>query len=110
MVSIGYLLRLEDAVNANITPIQRDGRQVQRGIRGIMVFIQKPGNLVWKHRQNSVLAELVQVPLFQPARARAGPAASGALGHRGALAATRKVSQSIRSVEGRACWSAHVSH
>ena len=46
MVNIGYLLRLEDAVNANITPIQRDGRQAQRGKRCIMVFVQKPGNLV----------------------------------------------------------------
>ena len=63
MVNIGYLLRLEDAVNANITPIQRDGRQAQRGIRCIMVFVQKPGNLVWKHRQNRVLAELTSISM-----------------------------------------------
>ena len=63
MVNIGYLLRLEDAVNANITPIQRDGRQAQRGIRCIMVFVQKPGNLVRKHRQNRVLAELTSISM-----------------------------------------------
>jgi hypothetical protein len=63
MVNIGYLLRLEDAVNANITPIQRDGRQAQRSIRCIMVFVQKPGNLVRKHRQNRIPAELTSISM-----------------------------------------------
>ena len=63
MVNIGYLLRLEDAVNADITPVQRDGRQAQRGVRCIMVFVQKPCNLVWKHRQNRILAELTSISM-----------------------------------------------
>ena len=62
-VNIRYLLRLEDAVNANITPIKRDRRQAQRGVRCIMVFVQKPGNLVRKHRQNRVLAELTSISM-----------------------------------------------
>ena len=36
-----YLLLLQDAMNTNITQVQRDGRQAQRGVRCIMVFLQK---------------------------------------------------------------------
>ena len=36
-----YLLLLQDAMNTNITQVQRDGRQAQRGVRCIMVFVQK---------------------------------------------------------------------
>ncbi len=58
-----YLLWLEDAVSADITPVQRDRRQAQRGIRGIMVFVQKPINLIRKNSQNSVSKWMVtQVP------------------------------------------------
>ena len=57
MVNIGYLLRLEDAVNANITPIQRDGRQAQRGKRCIMVSeltsISMQYHLIISHLNNA---------------------------------------------------------
>ncbi len=43
-----YLLQLQDTMHANITPVQRDGRQAQRGVRCIMVFVQKTCNPVWK--------------------------------------------------------------
>ena len=58
-----YLLQLQDAMSANITPVQRDGRQAQRGVRCIMVFVQKTCNLVWKHRQNSILAKLTSISM-----------------------------------------------
>ena len=32
ILTLFYPLRLEDAVNANVTPVQRDGRQAQRCI------------------------------------------------------------------------------
>ncbi len=60
---IRYLLRLENAMNANITPVQRDRRQTRRGIRWIMVFVQKPSDLIWKNSQNSVSAELTSIAM-----------------------------------------------
>ncbi len=36
--NILYLMRLEDAVNANVTLVQRDGKQAQRDVLCIMVF------------------------------------------------------------------------
>ena len=59
--NILYLLRLEDAVNANITLVQRDGRQAQRYVLCIMVLVHKSCNLVRKHRQNSILAEFTSI-------------------------------------------------
>ena len=53
ILNLFYQLRLEDAVNANITPVQRDGRQAQRSVQ-CMVFVQKTCNFVWKHRHNCV--------------------------------------------------------
>jgi hypothetical protein len=60
-----YLLQLQDAtgMNADITPVQKDGRQAQRGVQCIMVFVQKTCNLVWKHRQNRILAVLTSISM-----------------------------------------------
>ena len=51
----------EDAVNANITPVQRERKQAQfvaaqRGIR-----CQKLSNLIWKNRQRSVFAKFTSI-------------------------------------------------
>ncbi len=58
ILNLFYLLLLEDAVNANITPVQRDGRQAQRRVRCIMVFVQKTCNFVRKHRHKPWLSFL----------------------------------------------------
>ena len=44
-----YLWWLENSVNVYITPVQRNGRQGQSGVRCMMVFVQKTGNFIWKH-------------------------------------------------------------
>jgi hypothetical protein len=60
---IRYLLRLEDAMNANTTPVPRDRRQNRRSIREIMVFVQIPSNLIQKNSQNSVSAEFTSITM-----------------------------------------------
>ena len=58
-----YLIWSEDAVNTDTTPVQRDRRQAQRGVRCIMVFIQKTSNFIWKHRKHGVLAHLSSIAM-----------------------------------------------
>ena len=58
-----YLIWSEDAVNTDTTPVQRDRRQAQRGVRCIMVFIQKTSNFIWKHRKHCIFAHLSSIAM-----------------------------------------------
>ena len=58
-----YLFWSEDAVNTDITPVQWDSRQAQRGVRCIMVFIQKTSNFIWKHRKYCILAHFASIAM-----------------------------------------------
>ena len=56
-----YLLRSEDAVNTDITPVQGNSREAKRGVRCVMVFIQKTSNFIRKRRKNCILAHLTSI-------------------------------------------------
>ncbi len=58
-----HLIWSEDAVNTDTTPVQRDRRQAQRGVRCIMVFIQKTSNFIRKHRKHCILAQLFSITM-----------------------------------------------
>jgi hypothetical protein len=58
-----HLFLSEDAVNTETTPVQRDRRQAQRGVRCIMVFIQKTSNFIRKHRTLCILAHLSSIAI-----------------------------------------------
>ena len=58
-----HLIWSEDAVNTDTTPVQRDRRQAQRGVRCIMVFIQKTSNFIRKHRKHCILAHLACIAM-----------------------------------------------
>ena len=62
-ISYLYLFWSEDAVNTDITPVQRDSRQAQRGVRCIMVFIQKTSNFIWKHWKYCILAHFASIAM-----------------------------------------------
>jgi hypothetical protein len=58
-----YLNWLEDAVNTDTTPVQRDRRQAPKGVRCIMVFIQKTSNFIRQHRKHYILAQLSSIAM-----------------------------------------------
>ena len=58
-----HLIWSKDAVNTDTTPVQRDRRQAQRGVRCIMVFIQKTSNFIWKHRKHCIFAHLSSIAM-----------------------------------------------
>ena len=58
-----YLFWSEDAMNTDITPVQRDSRQAQRGVQCIMVFIKKTSNFIRKHRKHCILAHLASIAM-----------------------------------------------
>ena len=50
-------------MNTDTTPVQRDSRQTQRGVQGIMVFIQKTSNFIRKHTKHSIRAQLSSIAM-----------------------------------------------
>ncbi len=57
-----HLIWLED-VNTDTTPVQLDRRQAQRGIRCIMVVIQKTSDFIRKHRKHCILAQFSSITM-----------------------------------------------
>ena len=58
-----YLIWFEDAVSTDITPVQGNRRQGQRGVQCIMVFIQKTGNFIRKDGKHCILAHFTCIAM-----------------------------------------------